>query len=94
MDELKRKAAAPIPPVGAGGEQPVHKTTDQSIAEDFTENNPPEQTLEEKLRQMQRMSDPAYLHTVSIRELYENVYKSRPTGSSMQGRICLLERRR
>ena len=78
MDELKTKAAVPIPPVAADGEQPVHKTTDLSIAEDLTENNPPERTLEEKLRLMQRMSDPAYLHTVSMSELYETVYKSRP----------------
>ena len=78
MDELKKKAAVPIPPVAADGEQPVHKTIDLSIAEDLTENNPPEQTLEEKLRLIQRMSDPAYLHTVSMSELYENVYQSRP----------------
>ncbi len=78
MDELKTKAAVPIPPVGAGGEQPVQKTTGLSIAEDLTENNPLEQTLEEKLRLMQRMSDPAYLHTVSMSELYETVYQSRP----------------
>ena len=78
MDELKTKAAVPIPPVGAGGEQPVQKTTGLSIAEDLTENNPLEQTLEEKLRLMQRMSDPAYLYTVSMSELYETVYQSRP----------------
>jgi RecA-family ATPase len=78
LDELKTKAAVPIPPVGAGGEQPVQKTTGLSIAEDLTENNPLEQTLEEKLRLMQRMSDPAYLHTVSMSELYETVYQSRP----------------
>ena len=78
MDDLKTKAAVPIPPVGAGGEQPVQKTTGLSIAEDLTENNPPEQTLEEKLRLMQRMNDPAYLHTVSMSELYETVYQSRP----------------
>ena len=78
MTPKKTKAAAPIPPVGAGGEQPIHKTTDISIAEKFVENNPLEQTLEEKLRQMQRMSDPAYLHTISMKELYENVYQSRP----------------
>lgn len=78
MDEMKTKAAVPIPPVGAGGEQPVQKTTGLSIAEDLTENNPPEQTLEEKLQLMQRMSDPAYLHTVSMSELYETVYQSRP----------------
>ena len=78
MDDLKTKAAVPIPPVGAGGEQPVQKTTGLSIAEDLTENNPLEQTLEEKLRLMQRMSDPAYLYTVSMSELYETVYQSRP----------------
>ena len=78
MGEMKTKAAVPIPPVGAGGEQPVQKTTGLSIAEDLTENNPLEQTLEEKLRLMQRMSDPAYLHTVSMSELYETVYQSRP----------------
>ena len=78
MDEMKAKAAVPIPPVGAGGEQPVQKTTGLSIAEDLTENNPLEQTLEEKLRLMQRMSDPAYLHTVSMSELYETVYQSCP----------------
>ena len=78
MDELKPKAAVPIPPVGAGGEQPVQKTTGLSITEDLTENNPLEQTLEEKLRLMQRMSDPAYLYTVSMSELYETVYQSRP----------------
>ena len=78
MDELKTKAAVPIPPVGAGGEQPGQKTTGLSISEDLAENNPLEQTLEEKLRLMQRMSDPAYLHTVSMSELYETVYQSRP----------------
>ena len=78
MDELKTKAAVPIPPVGADGEQPVHKTTDLTITEDSSENNPLEQSYEEKLRQMQRMSDPAYLHTVSMSELYETVYQSRP----------------
>ncbi len=79
MPGTDEKAAVPIPPVGADGEQPVHKTTAPSIAEDLSENNPPEQSLEEKYRQMQRMNDPAYLHTVTMRELYENVYQSRPS---------------
>ena len=35
--------------------------------------------MEEKLRLMQRMSDPAYLHTVSMSELYETVYQSHPS---------------
>ena len=40
------------------------------------ENSP--ENFEDILRQMQRMSDPAYLHTVSMNELYETVYQSRP----------------
>ena len=78
MDDLKTKAAIPIPPVGASGEQPIRKTTNTSITEDSSENNPPERAYAEKLRQMQRMSDPAYLYTVSMSELYETVYQSRP----------------
>ena len=74
----KTKAAAPIPSVGAGGEQPIHKTINTSISEDLTENNPLERAYEERLRQMRRMNDPAYLHTISMRELYENVYQSKP----------------
>ena len=54
----KTKAAAPIPSVGAGGEQPIHKTTDYSIADDLGESNPLGQGYEEKLRQMRRMNDP------------------------------------
>lgn len=46
MDGLKTKAAVPIPPVGAGGEQPVQKTTDTSIPEDLGENNPLERAYE------------------------------------------------
>ena len=74
----KTKAAAPIPPVGADGEQPIHKTTDHSIADDSNENNLLEQVYDENLRRMRQMNDPAYLHTISMRELYENVYCSKP----------------
>ena len=34
--------------------------------------------MEDILRELQRTSDPAYLHTVSMNELYRNVYQSRP----------------
>jgi len=34
--------------------------------------------MEDILRELQRTSDPAYLHTVSMNELYQNVYQSRP----------------
>ncbi len=43
---------------------------------DLNENSA--ESLEEMYRQMQRMSHPYYLHTVSMTELYQTSYKSRP----------------
>ena len=66
MDSQETKRTVPVPSVGADGEQPIPQTTTPSIAEELAENNPQEKSLEERLLEMQRMSDPAYLHTVSI----------------------------
>ena len=74
----KEKPAVPVPPAPTDGEQPLSKSSEKSIAEEISENNPPEKNYEEMLRMMQRINDPAYLHTVSMNELYENVYQSRP----------------
>mgnify|MGYP000813747636 CR=1 FL=1 len=78
MDSRETKRTVPVPSVGADGEQPNSQTTTQSIAEETAENNPQEKDLEEMLRDMRRKSDPAYLHTVSMNDLYQNVYLSRP----------------
>ena len=78
MATEKEKPAVPVPPAPTDGEQPLSKSSEQSIAEENSKNNPPEKNLEEMLRMMQRMNDPAYLHTVSMNELYENIYQSRP----------------
>ena len=78
MDSRETKRTVPIPSVGADGEQPISQTTAMSISEAATENNPQEKSLEERILEMRRMSDPAYLHTVSMNELYQNVYQSRP----------------
>ena len=72
------KAAVPIQSVGADREQPTSKTTTISIAEEVAENNPSEKKYREMLQRMQRMNDPAYLPTISMNELYQNVYQSRP----------------
>lgn len=79
MDSRETKRTVPYPSVGAGGEQPNSQicTTD-SISEAATENNPQDESMEDILRELQRTSDPAYLHTVSMNELYRNVYQSRP----------------
>ena len=72
------KTTALIPSVGADGGQPLHNSTDQSIPDENAEINPPEEDLQELYRRMRRMSDPHYLHTVSMTELYQTTYKSRP----------------
>lgn len=65
-----------------GGEQPIFKITTEIIPSASTEINRlkenSEENSEELYRQIQRISDPAYLHTVSLTELYETKYESRP----------------
>ena len=78
MDRLKEKTTAPYPPVGADGGQSLSQKPNQSIAEGVTEHKPPERDLEEILRQISRVNDPAYLPTVSMNDLYEQVYPGRP----------------
>ena len=77
MDSQETKRTVPVPSVGADGEQPISKITTPSIAEEQADDNPPEESMEEILRELQRTSDPAYLPTVSMNELYQNVYQSR-----------------
>ena len=71
------KTAAPVPSVGADEEQPIPKTTNQSIADILPENNPFEDDFEEELWRIQQMNDPAYMYTISMSELYETIYQSR-----------------
>lgn len=72
------KTTALIPSVGADGGQPLHNSTEQSIPDGNAEINPPEEDLEAMYRRMRHMADPHYLHTVSMTELYQTSYKSRP----------------
>ena len=79
MDSREAKRTVPVPSVGADGEQPISQIcTTNSISEAATENNPQDESMEDILRELQRTSDPAYLYTVSMNELYQNVYQSRP----------------
>lgn len=77
MNETE-KTTALVPSVGADGGQPLRNSTEQSIPDENAEINPPEEDLEEMYRRMRRMADPNYLHTVSMTELYQTSYKSRP----------------
>ncbi len=72
MNNTKEMTAL-IPSVGADGGQSL-TNTNPSITEYDSE-------FKEKMRRvqlMQRINDPDYLPTISMNELYENVYQSRP----------------
>ena len=67
--------------VGADERQSVQNTNNIIHTCDTEINYPDEnssENLEEIYRQMRRMADPYYLHTVSMTELYQTSYKSRP----------------
>lgn len=78
MSLAQKKTTAPYPSVGADEEQSLNKITNLSIATEPTENKSPEPSFNEMFRKMQRIYDPAYLPTVSMQDLYETIYPSRP----------------
>lgn len=77
MNETKEKTALNSS-VGADAGQSIQSKTTEIITAESSEINDLEGISQEKFfQQMQRMADPAYLHTVSMNELYETVYQSR-----------------
>ena len=78
MSLAQKKTTAPYPSVGADEEQSLKKFTKLSIATEPTANKSPEPSFNEMFRNMQRIHDPAYLSTVSMQDLYETIYPSRP----------------
>ena len=68
--ETKEKTALGTS-VGADAEQSIHLQTTQIITGETPEINDLEDISQEKFfLQIQKMQDPAYLHTVSMNELY------------------------
>ena len=82
MEDEKRKTTAPVPSVGADGEQPIFNYTTGIITAEPDEINYPdeisEENFEEIQRKLDRISNPANLHTMTMNELYETAYPSRP----------------
>ena len=82
MVNEQEKTTVPIPSVGADGEQPILNNSTGIITTDSSEINSqfsePEENFEDIQRQLDRMMNPAYLHTVTLNELYETTYPSRP----------------
>ena len=64
--------------VGADERQSVQKDSDNSIPASEAKGNGEMENLEEMYRRMQRMADPRYLHTLTMTELFQTSYKSRP----------------
>ena len=77
MVDAKEKTALAAS-VGADERQSIQHYNDAIIASENTEINYPDENYDEIYRQFQRMNDPAYLHTVSMNDLYETVFMSRP----------------
>ena len=75
---VNEKTTAPDTSVGADDGQSLHDSTKQSIPHEACESNPPEENIEEMREKIRRMNDPHYLHTVSMTELYQTAYQSRP----------------
>lgn len=78
----KKKTTAPDTSVGADDGQSLHNSTENSISAFEEEINGDFQNsaenLDEIYRRMQRLTDPHYLHTISMTELYQTAYQSRP----------------
>ena len=78
-DEKKEKMTALIPSVGAdGGQSPLcNETILTDNQQDGNHQSVEMEEMEDWLRQMRQMNNPDYLHTVSLTELYDTVYRSR-----------------
>lgn len=74
ITETKEKTAINTP-VGADVRQPNPNQLTESITDSPVESNENFDELKKKLR---RMQDPAYLPTVTMTELYDTVYESKP----------------
>ena len=72
--ENKKEKTALNPSVAADGRQPIHKNAEISISE-YEENI---KSFEEMQREMQFSLDPSYLKAVSMNELFDTQYQSKP----------------
>ena len=82
MIDEKKKMTAQGSSVGADDGQSISKNSENSIPTSGQKSNDEivnsQDSLEEMYRRMQRMTDPRYLHTLTMTELFQTTYKSRP----------------
>ena len=77
MTDEKKKMTAHSSSVGADDGQSISQNSKTTIPDPDEKSNSPERHLEELYRKMRRMSDPAYLHTVTLDELMDNVFEGK-----------------
>lgn len=70
----KKEMTAPCVSVGTDTEQSFQKCSNNIITENAENIN----SLEEMQRELRKMLDPSYLKTMSMTELYDTVFQSRP----------------
>ena len=79
--ETKEKTALDAS-VGADAGQSIQSKSTQIITAEFPEINDQNEIFQENMdeisHRMQNIGNPNYLHTVSMSELYQTTYKSRP----------------
>ena len=81
VNEAKEKNAS-VTSVGADERQSIQNSTVSSRSTSWEEindeivNSP--ESLEEMYHRMQRLGDPRYFHTISMTELFQTTYQSRP----------------
>mgnify|MGYP006870777619 CR=1 FL=1 len=74
---IKKKMTAQNSSVGADDGQSISQNSKTTIPDPDEKSNSPGRDLEELYRKMRRMSDPAYLHTVTLDELMDNVFEGK-----------------
>lgn len=77
MNDVKEKTAL-APSVAADERQSFQTNSDNNITDWDEKFNTSEKSFEDWQREMWQAADPSYLKTISMSELYESVYKSKP----------------
>ena len=78
MTDNKKKMTAQGSSVGADDGQSISTNSKFTIPDPDEKSNSPERDLEELYRKMRRMSDPAYLHTVTLWSRQFLIFARRP----------------
>ncbi len=72
----EKEMTAPVASVGADAEQSSQICTDYSITDNSEKLNDYEEFFRQQQKEMLRQMDPSYLKTVTMTELYDNVFES------------------